>query len=76
MLNHDDLEAIDLTREDGATGGWNQARLHVREAGKLDAGVSGVLFEKNQVRLRYAGLFGVAVPCPHASRLFVAARGT
>ena len=96
MLNHADLEAIDLTREDGATGGfmegiddkifgdlpkigssvvpagtaylgdWNQARLYVREGGRLDADVSGVLFEKNQVKLRYEGRFGFAVLRPYA----------
>ncbi|HWL64387.1 MAG TPA: phage major capsid protein [Actinomycetota bacterium] len=96
VLNHADLEAIDLTREDGATGGfmagidekvfgglptvgssvvpagtaylgdWNQSRLYVREAGRLDADVSGVLFEKNQVKLRYEGRFGFAVLRPNA----------
>jgi HK97 family phage major capsid protein len=96
VLNHADLEAIDLTREDGATGGfmdgiedkifgnlprigssvvpagvaylgdWNQARLYVREGGRLDADVSGTLFEKNQVKLRYEGRFGFAVLRPNA----------
>jgi len=96
VLNWSDLEAIDLTREDGATGGfmagidqkifgnlptvgssvipagtayvgdWNQVRLYVREAGRLDADVSGDLFDKNQVKLRYEGRFGFAVLRPNA----------
>ena len=47
-------------------GDWNQSRLYVREAGRLDADVSGVLFEKNQVKLRYEGRFGFAVLRPNA----------
>lgn len=96
VLNHADLEAIDLTREDGATGGfmegiedkvfgnlprigssvipagtaylgdWRQARLYVREGGRLDADRSGTLFETNQVKLRYEGRFGFAVLRPNA----------
>jgi HK97 family phage major capsid protein len=96
VLNYDDLEAIDLIREDGATGGfmsgidekifgnlpkigtnvippgtaylgdWHQARLVVRENGRLDADVSGELFDKNQMKLRYEGRFGFAVLRPSA----------
>lgn len=96
VMNYADLEAIDLTREGGSTGGfmegidakifgnlprvasanvpagfaylgdWRQARLYVREQGRLDADMSGVLFEKNQVKLRYEGRFGFAVLRPSA----------
>lgn len=94
VLNHADLESLDLTRENGATGGfmdvdkifgglprvgssiipagfaylgdWSQARLYVREGGRLDADVSGALFDANQVKLRYEGRFGLAVLRPAA----------
>jgi len=96
VLNWTDVEAIDLLREDGATGGfmadidakifgnlptvgsnlvpagtaflgdWNQTRLYVRDAGRLDADVSGPLFDRNQFKLRYEGRFGFAVLRPAA----------
>lgn len=96
VLNHADLEAIDLLRENGATGAfmgdidarvfgnlpkigtsvipagtaylgdWAQTRLYVRDGGRLDADASGVLFDKNQVKLRYEGRFGWAVLRPAA----------
>lgn len=37
------------------------------EAGRLDADVSGELFIKNQVKLRYEGRFGFAVLRPTRS---------
>lgn len=45
---------------------WRQARIYVRELGRLDADASGDLFDKNQVKLRYEGRFGFAVLRPAA----------
>ena len=47
-------------------GDWSQTRLYVRDGGRLDADMSGVLFDKNQVKLRYEGRFGFAVLRPAA----------
>jgi HK97 family phage major capsid protein len=47
-------------------GDWNQSRLYVRDRGRLDADVSGELFTKNQVKLRYEGRFGFACLRPSA----------
>lgn len=96
VMNWADLEAIDLTREDGTTGGfmagiddkvfgnlprvgtslipagtaylgdWSQTRLYVRDGGRLDADMSGTLFDTNKVKLRYEGRFGFAVLRPAA----------
>lgn len=94
VLNHADLEAIDMQLDGNDNfmegidekvfgnlpkigssivpagtaylGDWNQARLYVREGGRLDADMSGELFDKNQVKLRYEGRFGFAVLRPNA----------
>ncbi|MFG2892958.1 phage major capsid protein [Streptomyces sp. NPDC048248] len=47
---------------------WRQCSLYVREDTTLDADRSGVLFEKNQVKLRAEGRFGWAVNRPAAFR--------
>lgn len=47
-------------------GDWAHMRLVVREDARLDVDRSGVLFEKNQVKLRLEGRFGVAVRRPGA----------
>ncbi|CAN5398602.1 hypothetical protein BH11ACT8_BH11ACT8_04390 [soil metagenome] len=94
VLNHTDLEAIDLMLDGdnnfmggieakifrnlprigsslvpagtALLGDWNQTRLYVREGGRLDADTSGVLFDKNQAKLRFEGRFGFAVLRPIA----------
>lgn len=45
---------------------WKQARIFVREGGRLDADASGDLFDSNRVKLRYEGRFGFAVLRPSA----------
>lgn len=94
VLNHDDLEEIDLTVDldtnfvDGIDekifgnlpkigsstippgtaylGDWRQARLYVRQDATLDSDVSGDLFDKNQVKLRYECRVGFAPRRPAA----------
>ncbi len=47
-------------------GDWKLAQLIVREDAELSVDASGVLFEKNQVKLRYEGRYGLAVKQPAA----------
>jgi Phage capsid family. len=45
---------------------WTQASLQVRQGATLHVDAGGVLFEKNQVRFRVEGRFGLAVKRPAA----------
>ncbi len=45
---------------------WRMATVFVRDQGRMDADVSGTLFDKNQIKLRYEGRFGFAVQRPAA----------
>lgn len=102
-MHPQDAEALDMTREDGDTGGflldtdayarifgpgvhgvtslavpqgvafvgdWSTLRLRIRQnAHTLAATQAGDLFEKNQVKLRTEGRFGLEVRRPQAMAL-------